>query len=276
MWIVFVGVMGFFAGGSFESAFFAPEATAQSSTATGQNTDKTQALEERHQATEEAIAYYNKWLMVFTAVLALATILLGSATVALYRSAEKQIDIARISAQAADESAKAAVATERARMYVNIDANNFADCINTAAAWENTPSIDENPIAASNLPMAKIKFRNYGKTPAIVIEVGLVIFLAGNDPMPVWDVKVVRENIIAPSLTTEEFTEIITGTQMTFKQAKDIRDGRLTLWVAGYCSYDDVFGQRRTHRFLQRFVPVIPRIRYVLQAYDYEHYNKSD
>ena len=86
----------------------------------------------------------------------------------------------------------------------------------------------------------------------------------------------VRENIIAPSLTTEKFTEVIAPSQMTFKQAKDVRDGRLTLWVAGYCSYDDVFGQRRTHRFLQRFVPVIPGIRYVLQAYDYKHYNISD
>ena len=124
--------------------------------------------------------------MFFTAVLALATIGLGWATVALYRSAEKQIGIARISAQAADKSAKAAVATERARMYVNIDGNNFADCINTAAAWENTPGIDEKTIAASNLPMAEIRFKNYGKTPAIVVEVGLVIFLAGNDPMPVW------------------------------------------------------------------------------------------
>jgi hypothetical protein len=110
-----------------------------------------------------------------------------------------------------------------------------------------------------------------------VIEVGLSIIYSGLlVPDPVYKVHVVKENIIGPGQSTEEFMEVIRPSQMTFAQAKAVWDGNGSIWVAGYVSYDDVFDERRVHRFFQRFVAVVPRDRYVLQAVDFKHYNKSD
>lgn len=72
---------------------------------------------------EEAIARYNKWLTIFTAILAVATIGLGFATVGLYFTGEKQIGVAKQSADAAQASAKIArgalIATERAFVFLD-------------------------------------------------------------------------------------------------------------------------------------------------------------
>jgi hypothetical protein len=184
---------------------------------------------------------------------------------------QDQIDIARIASNAAKKSADAAVAAERARFYVSID-HNFLDFIAAAARW--TPDIDEKPIAASNSPMAKISFKNYGKTPGILIEVGANIEYSETPPDPVWDVKIVKDNIIAPEKVSELF-DVILREQMTFGMAKKVKDGAPNIWIYGYASYDDVFGERQTHRFFQRLVCVSGGFAYVLQAYDYKHYNVS-
>jgi hypothetical protein len=59
-----------------------------------------QPIEERKK-TDEAIARYTWWLMMFTGILAFATIGLGVATVGLYLAGEKQITVARDTADAA-------------------------------------------------------------------------------------------------------------------------------------------------------------------------------
>jgi hypothetical protein len=234
------------------------------------------------------------------AVTAVATIAIAAFTLTLKRSTDKlweagekqftlaketadrqageiqaQIKIAQNNAKAAQKAADASVATERARFYVEIVKDNFIDCINAASTWENTPQVDESPVSASNTPMARLRFRNYGKTPGIVEEVGLGLVYSETIPDPVYDIKAVKENIIGPDKTTEEIGEAITGASLTLGQAKKVRDGTGTIWLYGYVIYDDVFGERQTHRFFQRLVPVIPRTRYVLQAYDHKHYNRS-
>jgi hypothetical protein len=150
------------------------------------------------------------------------------------------------------------------------------DCINYATTWENSPSVDENLITASNLPMAKFKFRNYGKTPGIIGEVSSGIIFSETVPDPVYDEKVVTDNIISYDQSSEEFTEVINGAQMTIGMAKKVRRGEAHIWIFGRADYDDIFGERRTHRFFQRLVGVgHGRYRFVLQSYDYKHYNKS-
>jgi hypothetical protein len=235
----------------------------------------------------------DKWITaVATLAIGLFTFTLWQSTDKLWSASEKQfglskevsdrqaieiqnqLDLARISARAAEQSAKAAIAAERARLYVNIDGNNFMECINDASAYENTPSVDEHPLRDAKLPKAEIKFTNYGKSPAVVVEVGLSVFLADKEPHPTWTVKIVKQDVVAPNQSSETFTEMIGA--MTMGQAKKIRDGLLTIWIAGYVIYDDVFGERRTHRFLRRWVAWMPRIRFILQSYDYKHYNLSD
>ena len=68
---------------------------------------------------------------------------------------------------------------------------------------------------------------------------------------------------------------MITGQVMTFGQAKKVKDGNGSIWVAGYASYHDVFGEQRMHRFFQRLVR-LGEWQYFLQAYDFQHYNVSN
>jgi hypothetical protein len=226
----------------------------------------------------------------FTAILALSTIGLWNASNNLYRSGEKQIrtsrqigtiqarqtrqqlKVAKDSAEAAKKSADAAVAAERARFYVEID-HNFLDCINAVNTWDGQIP-DAQQLAASNWPMAKIVFRNFGKTPGIVIEVGTGIECWENVEDPVYDVKVVKANIIAAGDTTENFPTVINGA-ITLGQAKKVKRGEANIWIFGYIIYDDVFGERQTHRFFQRLVAIGSGFRYVLQSYDHKWYNRS-
>jgi hypothetical protein len=120
---------------------------------------------------------------------------------------------------------------------------------------------------------SKITFKNYGKTPGVVSEVGCGLVYSETVPVPVYDVKVIKENIIAAGESSEDFGEAIDG-QMTMAQAITVKNGGGNLWVYGYVIYDDVFGKTQVHRFFQRFVRV-SQFRYVLRSYDYQYYNKS-
>jgi hypothetical protein len=121
--------------------------------------------------------------------------------------------------------------------------------------------------------MAKIAFVNYGKTPGIISEVATGIVYSEHVPDPVYDVRIVNANVIAAGDLTEDFGTQMTG-QFTVGMGKKIRDGAPHLWIFGYVAYDDVFGERQIHRFLQRLV-CTGRRQYALQSYDYEHYNRS-
>ncbi len=122
--------------------------------------------------------------------------------------------------------------------------------------------------------MAKIVFKNYGKTPGIVTEVGTGIECWEAVTDPVYDVKVVTDNIIAPGDSTENFATVINGA-ITLGEAKKVKRGQANIWIFGYILYFDVFGEHHIHRFFQRLVPISGGFRYVLQAYDHKHYNSS-
>jgi uncharacterized membrane protein len=234
----------------------------------------------------------------FIAMSAIATIFIAWFTLTLRRSTDKlwkanvdqfrlaketadrqaveiqdQLTIARDAAEATKKSADAAVATERARLYAVI-AHNFEGIVRSAMTWENTPTVDEKVMAATESPMATIKFKNYGKTPALIgeVELGLIYSETVPDGL-VYDSRVVKENIVAADQTTEDFPLQMTG-QMTLGMAKRMQKGWGNLWVYGRVFYDDVFGERRIHGFLQRYVR-ISDYRFVLQSYDHEHYNVS-
>jgi len=227
----------------------------------------------------------------FTVILAISTILLWLATLNLYgvgkdqiatsrkiaalqaRQTQRSIREAIRTAKAAEKSADAAVAVERACLYVVIN-HNFEGVVRSALTWENTPTVDQKVIAATESPMATVKFRNYGKTPAIVGEVELGFIYSETVPNDlVYHSRVVKENIIASDQVTEDFPLQMNG-QMTIGMAKRMQKGWGNLWIYGQVFYEDVFSQRRVHRFLQRYIR-ISDYRFVLQAYDHEYYNRS-
>ena len=66
---------------------------------------------------------------------------------------QNQIDIAREANRAAQKSADAAVATERARLYAVIE-DNFLECIDAAACWDGPLQQEERPLPMNIQPMA--------------------------------------------------------------------------------------------------------------------------
>lgn len=243
------------------------------------------------------VVWYLSYLINSTSLTAAATIAIAYFTLNLKRSTDNlwdasdkhlrhakeiadrqateiqdQLRIARDAATAAKKSADAAVATERARFYVVIEAN-FLECINLAAAWDGGYPEEKEILPMNVQPMAGIRFTNYGKTPGIVIDVSTGIVYSEEIPDPVYVEKVVMENIIAPGKQTEKFGTLIAGL-INMRQAKKVRSGEGTIWVFGKIGYEDVFGERQIHRFFHRVV-CVSEFRYVLQAYDHKHYNRS-
>jgi hypothetical protein len=94
LWILFAALMGFFAGASFDSAFFPPIQEKYSDQAK-EGAPKRETLEERQEATNEALANYTKWLMRYTGLLFAATFAMGIATIGLYSSGQDQINLSR-------------------------------------------------------------------------------------------------------------------------------------------------------------------------------------
>jgi hypothetical protein len=253
------------------------EATEQS----GHKAEECKTLWER--TTSDPVAFFTLWLVIFTGGLTVSTVLLWLAgerqfrhgrrsSAAQSRDMQGSIKAAESAAKAAQTSADSAVAVERGRLYAVID-HNFLNCINAANDWDGPIDQEERPLAMPTWPMAGITFKNYGKTPAIIEEVGTGIEYSEAIPVPVYDVKVVNKNIIGPGDESHEFGTVITG-QMTMAQAIKVKDGAANIWAYGYVTYDDIFGNRQTHRFFQRLVRV-SQFHYVLQSYDHKHYNQS-
>ncbi len=74
--------------------------------------------------------------------------------------------------------------------------------------------------------MATIKFKNYGKTPALIgeVELGLIYSESVPDGLIYRISRVMKENIIAADQTTEDFPLQMDG-QMTIGMAKRMQRG---------------------------------------------------
>jgi hypothetical protein len=108
---------------------------------------------------DDPVAYFTLWLVGFTGVLAVSTIGLGVATVFLYRAGEKQIDVARIAANAADLSARAAIAVELPVIRITPDRFGYGSSQN-----------GDNP-RIEYCAIGMLTFSNLGRTKAFPIEV---------------------------------------------------------------------------------------------------------
>jgi hypothetical protein len=153
VWIVFAGIMGFVLGGSFVSAYLSPPPQHHSSALT-ENSEQ-----DSKEKADEALARYTLWLTVFTGVLAFATVGLGIATVGLYVTGEKQIEAVIKSANAADLSARAAIAIELPVIRTNVGKLGWGDTQDEAGRKRHFVYIDD------------LFFSNLGRTQAFPTEV---------------------------------------------------------------------------------------------------------
>jgi hypothetical protein len=183
---------------------------------------------------------------------------------------QNQLDLARISARAAEQSAKAAIAAERARFFIIIIKHNLNDVLATIGMYPNSPTM---PLRFE--PRIEYVFKNYGKTPGIINEVSHGLVVHPGPPEPVYAVSghLFVENMIAAGEGTENQT--FDG-PILFDSIADglpILVGQKHIWFYGRFDYEDVFGNPQVHRWSMRYVKIGRS--WFFQPYDYKHYNSS-
>jgi hypothetical protein len=218
--------------------------------------DDTQRLaDETKNLVEETknLAASTNWLAGFTLLLFFAAV----GQIALFwrqlRLIRDSLEPAKTAADAAKLNAQSVIDAERAYLFVVIGAENIASPIRRAS------EISDLNMQDARLTGAKIwveyRFRNYGRTPAIIKEVShrLVRLPALPDireyapilPLPVGHI-----------VGRDEKTDVLTcglESALLVKDAKSIQSSESTIWLYGHIAYDDAFGWGRELRFVWHY-----------------------
>jgi hypothetical protein len=184
-------------------------------------------------------AYHDDVNAFATVFIAIFTIVLGIFTVSLSRST-------RIAANAAKQATDALPVVERAYVYpVIISAGGTGECIREALVfYEGDITKDDTPIPTT----AEITFRikNYGKTPAI-LKSAYAGF--GVNPIGAELGLSIPESILGEMETTSELTSKMQAGP-TRTQAQNIRVYTASMGFNGQITFDDIWGNEHTTRFL--------------------------
>jgi hypothetical protein len=183
-------------------------------------------------------------LALFTFFVALFTFCLWRATVGLWQVSQNQsidmkqsLSIAQEAADAADESAKALQASERAYIFSNI----------TIEQQTETESMDI-------LFEAVFYLRNHGRTPAIIEKIA---FKGG-----VSNISPKKENLSEPHDPLESFIgsgECHREDRWQFRITEDqwrnliTTDPNIIVYCLGYVTYTTIFGRKHRHNFCWEF-----------------------
>jgi hypothetical protein len=232
-WIVYAGIMGFAVGGSFVAAYQIPFSQHETSTYPEQGTPDQNTKEK----SDEALARYTWWLTVFTGVMAFATVGLGIATIGLYATGEKQIEVALKAANAADLSARAAIALQLP--IIGVQANSLGHGESTSGK-ENIEDCYVHSVIVANL----------GDTKAFPKEV-LFGWTAGetlpDQPRYQFVAKFPQNCILQPNQL---------GLVQSLSGSLILKEGQWTKICGGnylwfYCAilYEDFMGETRSHGF---------------------------
>jgi hypothetical protein len=237
-------------------------------------------------ATNDIFERYEKLIIGgFTVVLAVSTIGLWLATKRLWIAGEKQflhgraaaarqsrdmqssIAAAASAAHAAQISADALTQSERAHVFIKIDAQDFMEATTSAdLAKVTVDGFVSTPVTV------EFRFKNYGKTPAILREVSRDIKVSANFPdeieyLPVEFVP--TERILAADAETDPPWKCI-RTHLSKVELMEIIRAQKSFWFFGRMLYDDVFGISHEHRFIYRY-----NSSRGWRSFDHETYSKN-
>src|SRR5208283_1416017 len=152
-----------------------PPQQPQTNSSASEKTKSGSAVVATPKLADDRIADYTFWLMLSTAVL-------GGASIFQAYFIIRADKIAHIAAEAARDSARAAIGSERAWVLLFVDEQNFEEAnlgrIN-AEDWESVPEAVEKPPK----PRVKFHFENLGKTPAFVKEISHQLIQAKKLPL---------------------------------------------------------------------------------------------
>ncbi len=220
----------------------------------------------------EIAKFLNEYGVALTAV---ATVAIALFTWTLWQSNEKMWTVTKISAEAARDSADAAIATERARFYIIVDKHNLQRIVKIV---EDCGVSENSGLPGGENILISYRFKNYGKTPGIIREL-IVDSTIASDPI----------DPPALFLSTKDFPEYMIGAGDSTKaanyspiihpsisQAQSIGRNARRLWFFGRLYYDDVFGKHQVHRFYFRSKsPIGGGDSVILEPVEYKDYNQS-
>jgi len=245
IWIIFAGLMGFAAGGSFVSAYLAPPPQHETSSAA----EHGRGDENSKEKNDEALARYTLWLVVFTGILALATVGLGIATVGLYATGEKQIGVALKAANAAELNAEALISAERAQLFVIVKRTNLFDALMGTRFYRETESM-----RGSRIPRPELEFtiKNTGRTAAIMQDVSYQIIQADPDTT-MWQYAyqdTIVNSVIEGGDETAPPTPCMMDVNWTLGDGIAATDGDRPVYFYGFIVFRDAF--KRRHQYFWR------------------------
>lgn len=176
-----------------------------------------------------------------TAIIALFTTILGIFTISLASSTRKAADAANLNAQAVIDA-------ERARLFLIIDIENITETINSAVL---SPAKDDDRTTALRL---KYSFKNYGKTPATIQEMGHGVVIKPDLPTArtfkmIVDIpsRIIGPNENSYPLSVEELP------RLTFGEARSFCIYANAFWFYGFVAYDDMFGWTTRMNFVWHY-----------------------
>lgn len=201
------------------------------------------------ETTEEAIARYNKYLAIFTGILAVATVGLGLATIGLYLTGEKQIAVAKESADAAKLNAQALIEVERAHLFIVVRSDNVHIATRGVRFYGDANSANMHD-AQIMPPELEFTIRNTGRRAAIMHAVSYQLVQAMADNIH-WDFAF-RDAIVNPVVLANSETEPPTSCELqrtwTIRDAIEAVVGETRpLFFFGFVTFTDTFKMDRQY-----------------------------
>jgi hypothetical protein len=187
--------------------------------------------------------YAGYWLAASaTAITALATGFIAWFTWTLRQSTEKMWGETKKAADAADTSAKAVTVVERAYIYPVIDGvGGIEPCITSALV----STQDDDDVPASETTDIQFRFKNFGKTPAI-LKTAFASFGVAR-PGALMGLSI-GESVLASLEATGPFNvEMWMG--ITRRQAQRILAYEGHICFEGHVTFDDIWGNEHTTEF---------------------------
>ncbi len=195
--------------------------------------------------THDPVAFYTFVLAIFTCVL-------GVSTIGLWIQTGK-------AANAAQAAAEHIPRVERARLYVVMESENVSTSLSLAASeFEKKRDRKDWTLVSFGIGYS---FRNYGKTPAFIHEIGHQVIVADEEPRIIsyrLQVPLPVDFVLGPDRTTTRIGDVAVP-KIRASDALAIRDMKATFWFCGYVVFDDAFGNRFEQQFKWHYSAVSDR-----------------
>jgi len=235
-WIALAAVLGFAIGGTVVDLSFEPPPQQSAAVERADQSTKSDSSKITiPKSPDERIADYTWWLGAFT----FALVVVSSVQILFLIRTDKT---ARITAEAAKLSAGAAVAADLPHVFIS-----------EIILVENKDAVWPEPLRS---PFIKLEFKNYGRTPAFLVQQSVNITTAKALP----DSGVYSSMFEFPPGVAIERDAVRSNTFLAehgndLNTIADILERRTSLWIYGYINYQDFLGQFHEMGFCAHFVP---------------------